>query len=102
MTVNGTELAGLTKDVTLIGDKNNPDSSKSELVVTPETITADDTDTSALKLILRDVNNNLITGQTVEFSTALANTTITGKPEAPQGTYNAVLKGKQPVMRRSK
>ena len=94
VTVNGTELAGLTKDVTLIGDKNNPDSSKSELVVTPETITADDTDTSALKLILRDVNNNLITGQTVEFSTALANTTITGKPEAPQGTYNAVLKGK--------
>ncbi len=94
VTVNGTELAGLTKDVTLIGDKNNPDSSKSELVVTPETITADDTDTSALKLILRDVNNNLITGQTVEFSTALANTTITAKPEAPQGSYNAVLKGK--------
>ena len=94
VTVNGMELAGLTKDVTLTGDKNNPDSGKSELVVTPETITANDTETSALKLVLRDVNNNLITGQTVEFTTELTNTTITGKPESPQGTYNAVLKGK--------
>ena len=94
VTVNGTELAGLTKDVTLTGDKNNPDSGKSELVVTPETITANDTETSALKLVLRDVNNNLIIGQTVEFTTELTNTTITAKPESPQGTYNAVLKGK--------
>ncbi|MEM7918614.1 invasin domain 3-containing protein [Morganella morganii] len=92
--VNGTVLTITAAEVTLTADKDHPDSGKSELTAVPDTIVANNTDESALKLTLRDVNGNLITGQTVEFSTALANTTITGKPEAPQGTYNAVLKGK--------
>ncbi|MEM8293435.1 invasin domain 3-containing protein, partial [Morganella morganii] len=69
--VNGTELPATSVNVTLIGDKTHPDISKSELTATPETIVADGKDGSALKLILRDVNGNLITGQTVLFSTAL-------------------------------
>ncbi|MEM8308080.1 invasin domain 3-containing protein, partial [Morganella morganii] len=75
--VNGTELPATSVNVTLIGDKTHPDISKSELTATPETIVADGKDGSALKLILRDVNGNLITGQTVLFSTALGNTAIT-------------------------
>ncbi|HDF2420931.1 TPA: inverse autotransporter beta domain-containing protein [Morganella morganii] len=94
VTVNETELAGLTKDIILIGDENQLSSSKSKLEVAPDTITADDTDASALQLMLRDVNDNPITGQTVEFTTALDRTTITDQPESPQGTYHAVLKGK--------
>ncbi|MEM8344555.1 invasin domain 3-containing protein, partial [Morganella morganii] len=53
VSLNGTELTGLTKDVTLIGDKTNPDITKSELTATPDTIVADGNDGSALKLILR-------------------------------------------------
>jgi len=94
VTVNETELAGLTKDIILIGDENKLDSSKSKLEVAPDTITADDTDESTLKLMLRDVNDNPITGQTVEFTTELDKTTITDQPESSQGTYHAVLKGK--------
>ncbi|MEM8325247.1 Ig-like domain-containing protein, partial [Morganella morganii] len=94
VTVNETELAGLTKDIILIGDENKLDISKSKLEVAPDRITADDTDASALKLMLRDVNDNPITGQTVEFITELDRTTITDQPESPQGTYHAVLKGK--------
>ncbi|MET4861502.1 Ig-like domain-containing protein, partial [Morganella morganii] len=94
VTVNETELAGLTKDIILIGDENQLSSSKSKLEVAPDRITADDTDASALKLMLRDVNDNPITGQTVEFITELDRTTITDQPESPQGTYHAVLKGK--------
>ncbi|MEM8278572.1 invasin domain 3-containing protein, partial [Morganella morganii] len=91
--VNGTELPATSVNVTLIGDKTHPDISKSELTATPETIVADGKDGSALKLILRDVNGNLITGQTVLFSTALGNTAITDNAEAQGGTYTATLKG---------
>ncbi|MEM8239907.1 invasin domain 3-containing protein, partial [Morganella morganii subsp. sibonii] len=86
VSLNGTELTGLTKDVTLIGDKTNPDITKSELTATPDTIVADGQEGSALKLILRDANGNLITGQTVLFSTALGNTAITDNAEAQGGT----------------
>ncbi|MEM8312108.1 invasin domain 3-containing protein, partial [Morganella morganii] len=91
--VNGTELPATTVNVTLIGDKTHPDITKSELTATPDTIVADGKNGSALKLILRDVNGNLITGQTVLFSTALGNTAITGDAEAQGGTYTATLKG---------
>ncbi|MEM8038744.1 invasin domain 3-containing protein, partial [Morganella morganii] len=87
--VNGTELPATTVNVTLIGDKTHPDITKSELTATPDTIVADGKNGSALKLILRDVNGNLITGQTVLFSTALGNTAITGDAEAQGGTYTA-------------
>ncbi|MEM7927815.1 hypothetical protein Q4R04_18765, partial [Morganella morganii] len=35
VSLNGTELAGITTDVKLIGDKNNPDSTKSALTALP-------------------------------------------------------------------
>ncbi|MBA5859281.1 Ig-like domain-containing protein, partial [Morganella morganii] len=83
----GTELAGITTDVKLIGDKNNPDSTKSELTALPGQIVADGKDGAVLKLILRDVNNNLLPGQTVEFITALGNTAITDNDEPQDGVY---------------
>ncbi|MEM8239770.1 Ig-like domain-containing protein, partial [Morganella morganii subsp. sibonii] len=55
---------------------------------------ANDTTTSALKLTLRDVNGNLVSGQTVLFSTALAKTTFGTVKENQEGTYTATLKGK--------
>ncbi|MEM8313649.1 hypothetical protein Q4R83_17945, partial [Morganella morganii] len=61
VSLNGTELAGITTDVKLIGDKNNPDGTKSELTALPDTIVANGTAESGLKLILRDINGNLIT-----------------------------------------
>ena len=80
MKVNGTVLTITAAEVTLTADKDHPDSGKSELTAVPDTIVANNTDESALKLTLRDVNGNLITGQTVELKTALENTVITMTP----------------------
>ena len=69
VTLNGNafNVAGTT--VTLTADSTNPDNGKSELTATPDTIVADGADKSVLKLILKDANDNLITGQNVVFIT---------------------------------
>ncbi|WP_220457058.1 Ig-like domain-containing protein, partial [Morganella morganii] len=60
----------------LTADSSKLDKDKSVLTADPLTIVANDTTTSALKLTLKDVNGNLVSGQTVLFSTTLANTTF--------------------------
>ena len=55
---------------------------------------ANDTTTSALKLTLKDANGNLVSGQTVLFSTTLGGTTFSGVTDNQDGTYTATLKGK--------
>ncbi|WP_187143536.1 Ig-like domain-containing protein, partial [Morganella morganii] len=60
----------------------------------PLTIVANDSTTSTLKLTLKDVNDNPVSGQTVLFSTTLANTTFGTVKDNQDGTYTATLKGK--------
>ncbi len=91
--VNGTGLAVAPVTVTLTPDSANPDKDKSVLTAAPLTIVADDTATSSLKLTLKDTYGNLIPGQTVLFSTDLANTTFSTVKDNQDGTYTATLKG---------
>ena len=55
---------------------------------------ANNTTTSLVKLTLKDVNDNPVTGQTVLFSTGLANTTFGTVTDNQDGTYTATLQGK--------
>ncbi|HDF2330402.1 TPA: Ig-like domain-containing protein, partial [Morganella morganii] len=75
-------------------DSGNLDKDKSALEAAPLTIVANDTTTSALKLTLKDANGNPVSGQTVLFSTTLANTTFGTVKDNQDGTYTATLKGK--------
>ncbi|MEM8286177.1 invasin domain 3-containing protein, partial [Morganella morganii] len=95
VTLNGNafNVAGTT--VTLTADSTNPDNGKSELTATPDTIVADGADKSVLKLILKDANDNLITGQNVVFITDPGNVSVTPAAENTGGTYTAELKGTQ-------
>ncbi|HAS8353859.1 TPA: hypothetical protein I7721_22620, partial [Vibrio vulnificus] len=72
-----------------------PDTDKSALTVSPDTIVADDTKTSAITLTLKDVNNNPAPGQAVTFATTLDNnkTTISATTDNGDGTYSATIKG---------
>ncbi|HAS8353711.1 TPA: hypothetical protein I7721_21810, partial [Vibrio vulnificus] len=72
-----------------------PDTSKSSLAVSPDTIVADNTAESAITLTLKDANDNLISGQTVAFATTLDNkkTTISATTDNGDGTYSATIKG---------
>ncbi|MEM8266247.1 Ig-like domain-containing protein, partial [Morganella morganii] len=94
VTVNGTELAVAPVTVKLTADSGNLDKDKSVLEASPLTIVANNTTTSALKLTLKDVNGNLVSGQTVLFSTTLGGTTFSGVTDNQDGTYTATLKGK--------
>ncbi|WP_187143537.1 Ig-like domain-containing protein, partial [Morganella morganii] len=65
------------------------DKDKSVLTATPLTIVADNATESVLTLTLKDVNDNPVAGQTVLFSTALANTTFGTVKDNQDGTYTA-------------
>ena len=54
---------------------------------------ANGTAESTLKLTLKDVNGNLVSGQIVQFTTTLADTTFSGVTDNQDGTYTATLKG---------
>ncbi|MEM8337205.1 Ig-like domain-containing protein, partial [Morganella morganii] len=71
---NALEVAPVT--VKLTADSSNLDNDKSVLEAAPLSIVADDATESTLKLTLKDVNGNLVSGQTVLFSTTLGGTTI--------------------------
>ncbi|GAA0341638.1 hypothetical protein GCM10009131_21200 [Morganella psychrotolerans] len=93
VTVNGTELAVAATSVTLTADEGNLSGEKSALTAVPDSILADNTETSTLTLTLKDVNDNLVSGQTVLFSTALADVTFSTVTDNQNGTYTATLKG---------
>ncbi|MEM8392728.1 invasin domain 3-containing protein, partial [Morganella morganii] len=67
VTVNGTVLEVAPVTVKLTADSSNLDKDKSVLTATPLTIVANNTATSALKLTLKDANDNPVAGQTVLF-----------------------------------
>ncbi|MEM8344081.1 Ig-like domain-containing protein, partial [Morganella morganii] len=94
VTVNSAELAVAPVTVKLIGDQDNLDKDKSALTADPLTIVANNTTTSLVKLTLKDINDNPVTGQTVLFSTTLANTTFGTVTDNQDGTYTATLQGK--------
>ncbi|MEM8313204.1 invasin domain 3-containing protein, partial [Morganella morganii] len=93
VTVGGTELEVAPVTVTLTADSSNLDKEKSSLTAVPLTIVADDATESALTLTLKDANGNLVSGQTVLFSTGLADTTFSAVKDNQDGTYTATLKG---------
>ena len=93
VTVNGTELEVAPVSVKLIGDKDHLDEDKSSLTAAPLSIVANNTATSSLTLTLKDVNDNPVIGQTVLFSTDLADTTFSAVKDNQDGTYTATLKG---------
>ncbi|MEM8388833.1 Ig-like domain-containing protein, partial [Morganella morganii] len=74
-------------------DSSNLDKDKSSLTAAPLTIVANNTTTSEVKLTLKYANGNLVSGQTVLFSTELANTTFGTVTDNHDGTYTATLKG---------
>ncbi|MEM7919886.1 Ig-like domain-containing protein, partial [Morganella morganii] len=89
MTVNGAVLTVAPVTVKLTADSGNLDKDQSVLEASPLTIVANDTTTSALKLTLKDANGNLVSGQTVLFSTTLGGTTFSGVTDNQDGTYTA-------------
>ncbi|EDV0150143.1 hypothetical protein XL31_005230, partial [Salmonella enterica subsp. enterica] len=93
VTVNGAELAVAPVSVKLTGDKDHLDKDKSSLTAVPLTIVANNSTTSSLTLTLKDVNGNLVSGQTVQFTTTLADTTFGVVKDNQDGTYTATLKG---------
>ncbi|MEM7923825.1 Ig-like domain-containing protein, partial [Morganella morganii] len=64
----------------------NLDKDKSSLTATPLTIVANNTTTSEVKLTLKDAYDNPVSGQTVLFSTELANTTFGTVTDNHDGT----------------
>ncbi|MEM8298184.1 invasin domain 3-containing protein, partial [Morganella morganii] len=93
VTVNGAVLEVAPVTVTLTADNGNLDKDKSVLEAAPLSIVANGTAESTLKLTLKDVNGNLVSGQTVQFTTTLADTTFSGVTDNQDGTYSATLKG---------
>ncbi|MFS1562867.1 MAG: Ig-like domain-containing protein [Candidatus Arsenophonus phytopathogenicus] len=75
--INGSVLKNKTAKVVLTADSDNPSPTKSKLEAKPDKIMADRKVVSTLKLTLQDVNGNLISGQSVQFNTTLANSTTT-------------------------
>ncbi|QBY42687.1 Invasin [Arsenophonus nasoniae] len=94
--VNGSALnmKEATK-VTLIADSTKPGADKSKLAADPNHIVANRTDFSTVKLTLKDVNGNPITGHKakVRFSTSLANSKFDEIVEENSGVYSAKLTG---------
>ncbi|MEM7863028.1 Ig-like domain-containing protein, partial [Morganella morganii] len=79
--------------VTLTADNGNLDKDKSVLEAAPLSIVANGTAESTLKLTLKDVNGNLVSGQTVQFTTTLAETSGRPLTHNQDGNYRATMKG---------
>ncbi|WP_395756041.1 Ig-like domain-containing protein [Edwardsiella ictaluri] len=91
--MNNSIISGLTASLTLIPDSANPDTTQSTLTAAPPTIVANGLAKSLLTLTLKDGNGNPIDGQTVTFSSTLANTTLGSVTDNHDGTYSAELAG---------
>ena len=99
--VNGSAVGSLEGAVTLtIGA---PDGSTSTFSASPHSITADDSVTSTLTLVVKDAGGNALTGKTVTFTATGGGTLndgdvtvdpVTESADA-KGTYTATLHGKK-------
>ncbi|MCI1678273.1 MAG: inverse autotransporter beta domain-containing protein [Ewingella americana] len=91
--VGGTPFGVSAKTVTLIADKNNLSTAKSELVAAPLSIVANGTESSTIQLSLKDANNNPVNGLVVTFDSSLANSGAGSVTDHGDGTYSAPLTG---------
>ncbi|WP_187394464.1 invasin domain 3-containing protein [Citrobacter freundii complex sp. CFNIH2] len=103
--LNSDAIGSLNATVTLTAG-STPDDGQSTFMATPDSIAADNTDSSTLILTLKDSFGNVLSGQTGNLTFAIKNgagnapaesdVTITGLTEiATPGTYTATLKGKK-------
>ena len=91
--VGGTPFGVSAKTVTLIADKNNLSTAKSELVAAPLSIVANGTESSTIQLSLKDANNNPVNGLVVTFDSSLVNSGAGSVTDHGDGTYSAPLTG---------
>ncbi|MFI0489662.1 MAG: Ig-like domain-containing protein, partial [Yersinia sp. (in: enterobacteria)] len=80
-------------NVTFIADGNNLSTTNSTLVANPVSIAADGTTGSLVTLMLLDINNNPVSGQTVTFASSLPNSSVGAVTDNGDGTYTASLTG---------
>lgn len=91
--VGGTPFGVSAATVTLTADSSNLSTSSSALAASPTSIVADGAAASTITLSLKDANNNAVSGQTVTFSSSLANSNIGTVTDNGNGTYSAPLTG---------
>lgn len=94
------EVAGKLLTVSLViviltADSGNVSGEKSKLTAAPSTVVANGVETSTLTLVLKDINDNLLGGQQVNFTSNLAKSQTSGTKETSEGVYSATLTGTQ-------
>ncbi|NTZ47754.1 LysM peptidoglycan-binding domain-containing protein [Lelliottia aquatilis] len=72
------------------------DVTRSALQAAPASIEANGTDHATLTLTLHDINNNPVSGQTVQFVSDLADTRLSAVTDHQDGSYSATLTGATP------
>lgn len=88
--INGSSMS---IDTVFRPDEDHLDSSKSTLTATPVSILADGVDTSVITLTLKDVNANLVRGQTVTFSSNRSGVVFSSAVDNDDGTYSVNMSG---------
>ncbi|PVZ77507.1 invasin, partial [Serratia sp. S1B] len=91
VTVGGAPFAVNAASVVLTADSGNLSTAKSQLLASPASVVADGSRASTLSLMLKDANDNPVSGQTVVFSASRG--TAGSVTEVGDGTYTALLKG---------
>lgn len=89
--VNGSALSALEGQLSLIAGNLNVQ--QSSLSVNKTAITTDDTDGATITFVSKDKQGNPITGQSVDFTTSLAGSQITGVTDNGDGSWSARISG---------
>ncbi len=74
---------------------STPDTTKSSLQTSRDSILANGTDMAAITLTLKDVNDHPLSGKSVSFASSLAGSVIGNVTDNNDGTYTANLSGTQ-------
>ncbi|WP_127956645.1 invasin domain 3-containing protein [Serratia microhaemolytica] len=91
--VNGNDLANQQVSVKLIADSSNLSSTKSALTSDITTLVADGSSKATLTFTLKDANDNPVSGQTVTFTSSLANSSFASVTDNQNGTYTVTFTG---------
>lgn len=97
--VNGRSINSTSLNLVAMNDSlaSSVDSSKSTLTAVPASIIADNSDSSLLSFVAKDVNDNLVQGlKTVSFQIAGLNGTSLSPVTESNGVYKTTLKGSLP------
>ncbi|MHC2598873.1 adhesin/invasin [Kluyvera sp. 1366] len=93
VTIDGKAFAVTATDVTLMADSAHLDGTKSTLSASESSIVANGNATSILRLVLKDRNDNPVSGQSVTFVTSLSGSNVGSVTDNNDGTYSAELTG---------